>query len=74
MAKMAIDGYILRLDLSDLQEVTRLLRINANNLNQYAKKANETGNIYRVDIQKLQRQYDEIWPLLRKMYDRLMDL
>ena len=74
MRKMAIDGYILRLDLSDLKEVTRLLRINANNLNQYAKKANETGSIYLVDIQNLQRQYDEIWPLLRQMYERLNEL
>ena len=44
--KMAIDGYVIRLDLNDVKEVARLLRINSNNLNQYAKRANETGSIY----------------------------
>ena len=43
MRKMAIDGYTIKLDLSDMREAVRLLRINSNNLNQYAKKANETG-------------------------------
>ena len=33
--KMARDGYIIVLDLSDLKEVVRLLRINSNNLNQF---------------------------------------
>ena len=32
--KMAIDGYVIKLDLSDVKEVSRLLRINANNINQ----------------------------------------
>ena len=44
--KMAIDGYVIRLDLTDVKEVARLMRINANNINQCAKRANETGNIY----------------------------
>ena len=39
--KMAIDGYVIRLDLSDVKEVARLLRINSNNLNQYAKRARQ---------------------------------
>ena len=36
--KMAIDGYVIRLDLSELNEVTRLFRITSNNINQYARK------------------------------------
>ncbi len=40
---MAIDGYTIQVNLSDVKEVIRLLRINSNNLNQYAKKANESG-------------------------------
>ena len=54
--KMAIDGYVIRLDMSDVKEVSRLLRINANNINQYAKRANETGNIYLEDIRDIQQQ------------------
>ena len=72
--KMAIDGYVIRLDLSDVKEVSRLLRINANNLNQYAKQANTNGSIYYGDIQKLKRQQDELWNLLKAIYQRLSDL
>ena len=43
LRKMAIDGYCVKLDLSDVNEMVRLLRYAGNNLNQYAKKANETG-------------------------------
>lgn len=52
--KMAIDGYVINLDLSEVRELTRLLRICSNNLNQYARKAHETGSIYAVDIADLQ--------------------
>ena len=45
LRKMAMDGYVIRLDLSELTEILRLARINSNNLNQVAKRANETGNI-----------------------------
>ena len=40
LRKMAVDGYIIRLDLEELREATRLMRITSNNVNQYAKKAN----------------------------------
>ncbi len=43
LRKMAVDGYIIHLDMSGVQEMVRLLRICSNNLNQYAKRANETG-------------------------------
>ena len=45
LIRMAIHGYVLVMDLSDLKEILRLLQISGNNLNQYAKKANETGNL-----------------------------
>ena len=69
--KMAIDGYVIRLDLSDVKEVSRLLRINANNLNQYAKRANETGSIYLEDIRDLQKNQDVLWRVMRDILERL---
>lgn len=42
--KMALNGYLIKLDLTDVKEVLRLFHINSNNLNQYAKRANETGS------------------------------
>ncbi len=74
MRKMAIDGYVIRLDLSDINEFSRLLRINANNLNQYAKKANQTGNIYLEDIKELQKQQEELWIALKEFLKPLSTL
>lgn len=46
LRKMALDGYCIRLDLQDVKALVSLLRICSNNLNQYAKRANETGSIH----------------------------
>lgn len=61
LRKMALDGYCIRLDLQDVKALVSLLRICSNNLNQYAKRANETGSIYRADIEDLQKRLEEIW-------------
>ena len=50
LRKMALDGYCIRLDLQDVKALVSLLRICSNNLNQYAKRANESGSIYAEDI------------------------
>ena len=71
LRKMAIEGYIIRLDLSDLREAVRLLRINSNNLNQYVKKANETGKVYAEDIQDVKQSQEELWRLLKDILARL---
>lgn len=74
LRKMAMNGYIINLDLSDVKELVRLSRINSNNLNQYAKKANETGNIYEADIRDLQSGQAEMIGLLRELLEKLSDL
>ncbi len=61
LRKMAIDGYVVNLDTSDIREVVRLLRICSNNLNQYARRANEGGSIYLEDIYDLQTQLERVW-------------
>ena len=67
--KMAIDGLIIRVDTSDLNELTRVVQVNANNLNQYTKRANETGSIYLEDIKELNEQQEKIWEALRNVWD-----
>lgn len=61
LRKMALDGYCVNLELDDVKEMVSLLRFCSNNLNQYAKRANETGSIYAEDIQDLQNRQNEIW-------------
>ena len=69
--KMALDGYCIKLDFSDIKELVSLLRWCSNNLNQYAKKANETGSIYQEDIHDLQVRLDEIWESAKEIMARL---
>lgn len=67
LRKMAVDGYIIHLDMSDVQEMIRLLRICSNNLNQYARRANETGSIYAVDVDDLRTRLDSLWDGMDKL-------
>ena len=69
--KMAMNGLIIQLDMSDMKEVLRLMKINSNNLNQYAKKANETGSIYKEDIKELMGMHKELLQMLGEMLERL---
>ena len=59
--KMALDGICIRLDLQDVRQLVSILQRCTNNLNQYAKRANETGSIYAADIKDLQNPPDKIW-------------
>lgn len=68
LRKMALDGYCIRLDLGDLKKVVSLMRYASNNLNQYAKKANETGSIYLEDIQDLKIRFEQIWSELKEIH------
>lgn len=69
--KMALDGYCVKLDLQDVKEIVSLLRRCSNNLNQYAKRANETGSIYAEDIKDLQNRFEEIWNVAKEIMARL---
>ena len=71
MIRMAIHGYVLKLDLANLKELLRLMQISGNNLNQYAKKANETGSIYQEDIEELKTAQKEILQEMRKVLEKL---
>lgn len=65
LRKMAIDGYVLRLDLPELREMISLLRRCSGNLNQIAKRANESGRIYETDLKEIQEQLDGLWNTAR---------
>lgn len=74
LRKMALDGYCINLDLQDVKELLSLLRRCSNNLNQYAKRANETGNIYESDIRDLQERLEEIWTDMKEVLVRLSSI
>ena len=71
LLKMALEGQVVRLELDSVKEMVRLLSNATNNINQIAKRANTTGNIYAADLDELRLRYDEIWwqakEILRKL-------
>ena len=69
--KMALDGICVKLDLVEVRQLIVMLQRCTTNLNQYAKRANETGNIYAADIEDLQNRLDEIWELSRQSLAQL---
>lgn len=74
---MTINGLYIKVDTSELKEVTGLVRNIANNINQYAKHANSTGIATREELQEIKNKQEEIWGLLRGIYESyscIMDL
>jgi hypothetical protein len=58
LRKMAIDGYVVKLDLPELRELVSLLRYSSNNLNQFTRRAHETGRIYETDLEDIQQSQE----------------
>ena len=70
MRKMALNGYVLHVDLSDIRELVALQRRCANNLNQVAIHANTYG-IYPSEITALQKDYADLWEPLSELLKKL---
>ena len=65
LRKMAIDGYIIQVDHSDIKNMTAELQKIGVNINQIAKRANAIGNVYPKDIEEIKGALKEIWRLQR---------
>ena len=74
LRKMALDGYCLHLDLPQLRRMAYLLQMCSNNLNQYAKRANESGKIYATDMEDLRQRLDELIDIGRQILSKLAEL
>ncbi len=61
LRKMAVDGYVVQLDLPELKELVSLLRRSSNNLNQLTRKVHETGRIYDVDLEDISQRQEQLW-------------
>jgi protein-tyrosine-phosphatase len=71
LRKMAIDGYVIHLDLSDIRELVTLLRRTSNSLNQLTKRVHKTGNIYGEDIEDLRESYNKLWETADEILSRI---
>lgn len=67
LRKMAIDGFVINLELPELQEMVSLLRYSSNNLNQLTRRVHETGRFYDADLEELRQSYDKLWEAAQKI-------
>lgn len=74
LRKMAIDGYVVKLDLPELRELVSLLRYSSNNLNQLTRRTHETGRIYEADLEDIQQSQERIWTAAEKIVSSLAAL
>lgn len=74
LRKMAMDGYILKMDLPEIKEMIKLLRSSSNNMNQIAKKANAMGTVFEEDLKEIKSMQDDIWKAMNKILKRLGQL
>jgi len=74
LRKMSIDGYILKLDLPELKEMISLLRRSSNNLNQIAKRTNQTGRLYDEDMEDILQNQERLWQTANEILARLSAL
>jgi hypothetical protein len=61
LRKIAIDGYVVRLELPELKEMFSLLRRSSNNLNQLTKRVHETGRVYDTDLEDIVQNQERLW-------------
>ncbi len=74
LRRMALMGYVIKLDLPELKEMISLLRRMSNNMNQLAKRANETGRLYEIDLKEVQQQQEMLWRGLHDLMIRLASI
>ena len=71
LRKMAIDGYVVNLELPELRELVSLLRRSSNNLNQLTKRVHETHRVYDTDLEDIRQGYDGLWEAVQKILTSL---
>ena len=71
LRKMAIDGFVINLELPELREMVSLLRRSSNNLNQLTRRVHETGRFYDADLEELRQSYDGLWDAAQKILTSL---
>jgi hypothetical protein len=71
LRKMAIDGYVVKLDLPELRELVSLLRYSSNNINQLTRRVHETGRVYAADMDDILQNQERIWQAASGILSRL---
>ena len=65
LRKMAIDGYIIKVDYTQQKKLVAAVSRVASNINQICRRINSTGRCYEDDVAELKARQAEIWELLK---------
>ena len=71
LRKMALDGLVIKLELPELKQMISLLRYTSNNINQIAKRLNESGRAYDTDLTEILEKQKQLWGLANKILMKL---
>ena len=74
LRKMALDGYVVKLELPELKELVSLLRRSSNNLNQLTRRVHETGRIYDADLEDISQRQEALWDGVHRILTQLAKL
>ena len=74
LRKMALDGYVVKLELPELKELLSLMRYSSNNLNQLTRRVHETGRIYDADLEDITRRQEALWDGVHQVLTQLAKL
>ena len=66
LRKMAIDGYIIKVDYTEQKKLAAAVSRVAGNINQICRRINQTGHFYEDDVVELKAKQCEIWELLKQ--------
>ena len=72
--KMALNGYVLHVDLSPVKNLVSLQRRCSNNLNQIAVNVNTYGGVYPQELTALQKDYASLWNPLSELIKQLAEI
>ena len=67
LRKMALDGYVVKLDLPELKQMISLLRYTSNNINQIARAVNARGFASGEDIAAITAAQETIWNIAERL-------
>ena len=70
LRRLIIESVLYEIDYSELSKYNMELHKIGTNINQIAKRINETRSIYKADIEKLQEEMEQIWQLQKSMLSK----
>ena len=65
LRKMAIDGYIIKVDYTEQKKLAAAVSRVASNINQICRRINSTGHFYDADVTELKERMADVWELLK---------